>query len=151
MTITSGSMPAPVVMARPHEGLIPQSYVAVRKSQRCLCCGATHEWSEVYSKTQIRHTTDTAWGRKYATILRRLDAFKYRLPLEQKQGPHEEILFCHRCYQPSLDHNYEVLDPPKADVIPGPGNLTSGEPKAKPSAPGSARPATLDKLLDMMS
>ena len=147
-----GSMPFPIVQARSHEGLIPHSYVAVRKSQRCLCCGAYSEWSEVYSKTLVRSTTESAWGRKYGTFLRKLDLFQYRLPLEQKIGPHEEIPFCHRCFRPTLDHNYSLLDPPRADVLPGPGNLDS--PKAKPSALGEtkpkARPATLDKLLDMM-
>jgi hypothetical protein len=150
MTIVQGSMPAPITMAKPHEGLIPHSYIAVRKSQRCLCCGNYTEWSEVYSRTLVKSTTESSWGRKFGVFLRRLDAFKYRLPLEQSIGPHEEIPFCHKCYKPSLEHNYDVLDPPRADVIPGPGNLSSSTaPKAKPSAP--AKPATLDKLLDMMS
>lgn len=147
----TGSMPHPITQARPHEGLIPHSYIAVRKSQRCLCCGHYAEWSEVYSKTLVRHTTETAWGRKFGIFLRRLDHFMYRLPLEQQAGPHEEIPFCHRCYKPSLDHNYELLDPPKADVIPGPGNIpgSGSGPKAKPSAP--PRAGSLDKLLDMMT
>lgn len=155
MTITEGKMPAPITQAPPHEGLIPHTYVAVRKSQFCLCCHRTHVWTECYAKTHIRSSNESAWGRKYGTNLRKLDAPRYRLPIEQQRGPHETIPFCHACYRPTLD-DPTLLEPPapKADwnVLLWRGTGLEQKPEAKP--PTKAKPkrptASLDDLEDML-
>src|SRR6266576_4136000 len=151
---TTGSLPAPILQARPHEDVVPHCYVVVRHHQVCTCCGHTATWSELYARTFYR----SVHGMSKAPVnnLRRVDWPKYNLPITRVEGPTEKLPFCDGCWThssgPSLAHNYDMLEPPSTDMGQVLGmsrqaaSAASKAPAAK--APKTKTTATLDSLSD---
>lgn len=139
-------LPAPIMLADPHDGIVPHKYVAIARRQVCMCCGAKHEWSELYAWTSMR----PQWGVGPAVRnLRHLDWPKYRLPIEQVSVRRDEYIpFCHKCYQPSLDQTPFLKEPPPVDAA----KVLRIPPKTEPSVakPNAAKPSSKSKSTDTL-
>lgn len=85
---------------------IPHHYLILHHSQRCACCGRTHDWSELFAVSYLRPTL--GFG-KPVTNLRSLDTPEFNLPIVRKKLPAKPVPFCHSCFHPSL---HDLPDPP---------------------------------------
>lgn len=124
------------------ETTAPVKYLIVQRAQRCTCCGSHHEWSELYSWNPLPARIGMG---KIATHLRSIFWPKYRLPVEKiPLRKVDRIPFCHECHQPSLEHSFELLDPPPVPaklyaVVSGAQEVRS-TPSVAPVKSGVAKP-----------
>lgn len=135
--------------AESKDPLPPQKYVVIERRQHCSCCGSDHEWSELFSWTVLPSRLGVSKG---ATHLKSIDWPRYRIPIERRFADRTKLIpFCHKCYEPSLEHNYSLLDPPPIDSkrvlnfpVASPVVSTASKPKTKPA------PASADDLEELL-
>lgn len=135
---------------RPSPDQPPTCYMVFEHRQHCVCCGSDHSWSELYAYSPVQ----AKWGfGKTVTNLKAIFWPKYRLPIQQvRASSTKRIPFCHKCFVPSLEHSYELLDPPmpESHKVVGFGKPEpKPEPKTEPSTKAKDH-ATVDDLEDLL-
>lgn len=130
------SQTLPITMAHAHRDVLPHAYVIRVRQQRCKCCNALSQFSELYAKTHLRSQLGLG---KYITNLRPLmpEGPLYDLPIERELFPVTEIPFCHNCNHPTLHDLPPLPQPPDHLRIVGAPN----DPKS-PAKGGSTATAT---------
>lgn len=126
---------------------LPTSYMVFERQQHCVCCGRDHSWSELYAYSPV----PAKWG--YGRMVTNLKAIlwpKYRIPVRQVPAvATQRIPFCHRCHGPTLEHSFELLDPPAPETgrVVGFGKP---EPKIEPTKPLAKPKASINDLEDLL-
>lgn len=126
------TVPNPIHLA-PATAPAPTSYMVLRQSQRCRGCGRTHEWTEVYAKTNLRPQMDMG---RYVTNLRPVNSpadVSWNLPIEYQDRPTHEIPFCHACHSTTKLTHLPSPPPPQARsaILSVAKTSTSSAPAAK--------------------
>lgn len=139
----------PITLAKPHESVIPHSYVVRIVTQHCDHCNRQHQTSQCYTKTRLRRINSS----QYVTNLRFLnEPPQYNLPVEKLEET-THIPYCHFCYN-TVDLSHLTTPPDATYVIVG-GNIDDGiapEVKSKPkssSRPKEQKVATISDLEKM--
>lgn len=131
----------------PLADLIPLSYVIIKKSQQCLCCGAKHEFTELYLKSRAH----SRFFSRSVLNLHRLDrAPQWNLPIETVPQKREDLPFCHSCNEPTLN---DLPPPPQLEPTRAPFTVVSS-PAKPPETRGEAptrKPTTRPTLDDIFS
>lgn len=108
----------------PLADLIPLSYVIIKKSQQCLCCGAKHEFTELYLKSRAH----SHYFHKSVLNLHRLDRKpQWNLPIETVSQKREDLPFCHSCNLPTLN---DLPPPPRPEPTRAPFTIVQTPPRA---------------------
>lgn len=87
---------------------IPDRYVIFTRTQRCLCCGTAHQWTELFCETLLRHSTTG----KTLSNLRRTNTLLYQLPILTRTSETEIVHVCHACSPEQLHTALTALPPP---------------------------------------
>lgn len=87
---------------------IPDRYVIFTRTQKCLCCGSEHTWTELFCETLLRHSTTG----KTLSNLRRTNELRYRLPITTRTSEPEIVHVCHACSPGQLHAALTALPPP---------------------------------------
>lgn len=122
--------------------IIPERYIVMAFTQRCQCCRAIHQWSELYALANIRPFWNA--GRK-VTNLHRIDQPKYDLPIEVRRQPEKLIPFCHSCNEPTL-HD---LPRPPTSAKQFLGNLTEALKPVPIKSTSTTKPKSRPTLADL--
>ena len=123
----------------------PDRYIVHQHTQRCVCCGTTSRWSEVFA-----HFTVTGFnGKPNGNTLQRLrwPSPLYNLPIERTLVREEMVPFCHDCQNPSLNNFWPSVPSHRPQVVVSVANAP-----AKPAKPEPVKPAklTLAQLGDLI-
>lgn len=111
--------PGPITMAKPHEGLAPHSYVIMRHTQVCQCCGVASTYSRLFTRTYLRSSINQAATN--GSMLRICDEPpKYRLPIIIEQAKTQYVPICSDCDSEALAAYSAALPP----VPPPPETVT---------------------------
>jgi hypothetical protein len=76
--------------------ILPRDYIVHLRSQKCLCCGTTHEWVDVYARNEVppQHSMG-----KVVQNLVPVRGFRYNLPVRSVSIQSKPVPACHECIQ----------------------------------------------------
>ena len=89
---TSEAVLHPLVMVDDQK-VLPRDYIVHHRSQRCLNCGTTHEWSDTYARNEVPANFNIGTVQNLVPVQR----FRFNLPVRHVRSEARPVPVCHEC------------------------------------------------------